>query len=181
MSLARFAGACYVLAIVTGTISLLASGAFRQTANMAAAASYVIVTVLFFFLFKPVDARVSLFAAIVSLAGCVLSALPALGLGRAPFNPLGLFGVYCLTIAWLLSRSTLPRFLAVVMAIGGVGWLTFLWPPLSRALLPYNFIPGIFGETVLTLWLLATGPTVRQRLHSGVRPHSGWSQTSRGA
>ncbi len=38
--------------------------------------------------------------------------------------------------------------------IGGLGWLTFGYPALGRALSPYNYAPGIIGEGALTLWLL---------------------------
>lgn len=173
MNLARWAGLCYVLTIVAGSWALAGAGAWRMAANGVAAASYVAVTVLFFFLFRTVHARVSLLAAIVGLSGCVASALAMSGTWRLPFNALGLFGVYCLLIAWLIARSTLPRALAVLMALGGLGWLTFLVPSVSRELAPYNYAPGIVGETLLTLWLLVTGPGV-----TGVRPHSGRGQTS---
>jgi hypothetical protein len=43
------------------------------------------------------------------------------------------------------------------MIFGGLGWLTFLFPPLARSLSPYNMAPGILGETVLTVWLLIKG------------------------
>lgn len=179
MNLSRTAGAFYVLTIVAGSWALAGGGAWRTAANGVAAASYVMVTILFFFLFRPVHARASLLAAVVGLAGCVASALAMSGTWRLPFNALGFFGIYCLLIAWLVARSTLPRAPSVLMALGGIGWLTFLVPSVARELAPYNYAPGVVGETLLTLWLLATGPTVRQRLHGGVRPHSGWGQTSR--
>jgi hypothetical protein len=40
------------------------------------------------------------------------------------------------------------------MAIGGVGWLTFVSPSLTPQLSSYNFAPGIVGEGAPTLWLL---------------------------
>ncbi len=68
------------------------------------------------------------------------------------------FGFYCLLIGYLILNSTfLPRFVGVGMVIAGLGWLTFLWPPLSRSLSPYNLLPGIAGEGLLTLWLLVMG------------------------
>jgi hypothetical protein len=75
-------------------------------------------------------------------------------------NDIGLvfFGFYCLLIGYLIFRSTfLPRALGVLMAFGGLGWLTFLVPPVSSALSPYSLAPGILGEGALTLWLLAFG------------------------
>ncbi len=162
-NLARTAGAFYVLTIVSGMWALIGSGASRGAANAVAAGSYVAVTLLFYFLFKPVHARMSLFAALVGLAGCAASALAMSGTWRPPFNPLGLFGIYCLLVGGLIARSALPRALGILMAVGGVGWLTFLVPSLARALVPYNYAPGIVGETVLTLWLLVTGASVGRR------------------
>jgi len=70
------------------------------------------------------------------------------------------FGFYCLLIGWLIIRSTfLPRIVGVGMVIAGLGWLTFLSPPLATSLFPYNLIPGIVGEGLLTLWLLIAGIT----------------------
>jgi hypothetical protein len=43
------------------------------------------------------------------------------------------------------------------MAIGGLGWLTFLSPSLAKSLTPFNMAPGIIGEGALTLWLLVKG------------------------
>ena len=58
----------------------------------------------------------------------------------------------------LILRSTfLPRILGVLMVIAGLGWLTFLWPPLAMNLAPYNLMPGMIGEGLLILWLLIFG------------------------
>jgi hypothetical protein len=106
---------------------------------------------------KPVNRALSMVAAIVSLAGCVIGLLA--GLGLAPgINPLPLFGVYCLLIGYLVFNSTyLPKPIGILMMLGGAGWLTFAVPPLASALSPYNFGPGIFAEGVLTLWLVFAG------------------------
>jgi hypothetical protein len=93
-------------------------------------------------------------AAAVSLAGIIVG--PVLKL-----NPLPFFGFYCLLIGYLIFRSTfLPRMLGVLMAIAGLGWLTFLSPSLANNLSPYNFVPGVLGEGALTLWLLVVGVDV---------------------
>lgn len=56
----------------------------------------------------------------------------------------------------------MPRVLGVLMAIGGLGWLTFLSPPLANSLFPYNLAPGILGEGALTVWLLVKGVNARR-------------------
>ena len=78
-------------------------------------------------------------------------------------NPLVFFGCYCLVIGYLIIRSTfLPRLLGALMAIGGLGWLTFASSALSTSLSPYNMLPGVLGETALTVWLLVAGVNVQR-------------------
>ena len=73
------------------------------------------------------------------------------------------FGVYCLLIGYLIFRSTfLPRLLGVLMALAGLGWLTFLSPPLANRLSPYNLVLGFLAELALMLWLLARGVNVQR-------------------
>ena len=73
------------------------------------------------------------------------------------------FGVYCLLIGYLIFRSAfLPRFLGVLMALAGLGWLTFLSPPFANRLSPYNLILGFLAELLLMLWLLVMG--VKERV-----------------
>jgi len=99
-----------------------------------------------------------LLAAFFSLVGCAIGPLSLIHLAPSHINPLVFFGFYRLLIGYLIFRSTfLPRILGVLMAIAGLGWLTFLSPPLANHLSPYNLAPGILGEGLLTLWLLAIG------------------------
>jgi hypothetical protein len=68
------------------------------------------------------------------------------------------FGSWCVLIGYLIVRSTfLPRVLGVLLALAGVGYLTFLSPPLAHELSPYNLAPAALGETSLMLWLLVMG------------------------
>jgi hypothetical protein len=72
------------------------------------------------------------------------------------------FGVYCLLIGYLIFRSAfLPRTFGVVMALAGLGWLTFLSPPLANHLSPYNLVLGFLAELSLCLWLLVKGVNVQ--------------------
>jgi len=154
---ARLAGLFYVGTIVAGAFAAM-SGDRRMAGNLLSAGCYVVVTLLFYRLFKPVSRGLSLLAALVSLCGCSLTFLDALGLAPSRPNPLAFFGVYCILIGYLIYRSTfLPRFLGVLMMLGGVGWLTFASSQLARRLAPYNMLPGVLAETVLTLWLLIFG------------------------
>lgn len=73
------------------------------------------------------------------------------------------FGVYCLLIGYLIFRSAfLPRILGGLMALAGLGWLTFLSPPLASHLSPYNLVLGFLAELSLCLWLLVMGVNVQR-------------------
>ena len=158
---ARIAGVFYLLNFVTGAFAAFAGGksaVYGDAANLLAAGFYIVVTILFYFLFKPVQRSLSLLAALFGLAGCALSVLRIFNLTAIPLNPLVCFGVYCLLIGYLIFKSAfLPKFLGVLMALGGLGWLTFLLPGLAKSLSPWNLAPGMLGEGLLTLWLLAMG------------------------
>ncbi len=72
------------------------------------------------------------------------------------------FGVYCVLIGYLAYRSGfLPRFIGVLMAIGGASYLLssfalFLSPALAAALPDVTVLGGI-AELSLTLWLIVKG------------------------
>jgi len=74
-----------------------------------------------------------------------------------------LFGFYDLLIGYLIFRSAfLPRVLGVLMALAGLGWLTFLYPPLANSLSPYVLVLGFLAELLLMLWLLVKGVNVQR-------------------
>jgi len=108
---ARIAGAFYLLVFVTGGFALV-GGRVGAAAGLIAGLLYIVVTVLFYGLFKAVNQWVSLIAAAVSLLG--IAAGPLLKV-----NPLPLFGIYCLLIGYLIVRSVnVPRFLGFLMMFG---------------------------------------------------------------
>ena len=73
------------------------------------------------------------------------------------------FGLFNLLIGYLIFKSTfLPRILGVLMALSGLGWLTFLSPPLANYLLTYIAVLGIIAELSLMLWLLVRGVNVQR-------------------
>jgi Domain of unknown function (DUF4386) len=68
------------------------------------------------------------------------------------------FGVFQLLLGYLIYRSTfLPRILGVLIALAGVGWLTFLSPALANQLLTPLEVIGFVAEFSLMLWLLVMG------------------------
>jgi Domain of unknown function (DUF4386) len=69
-----------------------------------------------------------------------------------------LFGAYCISLGWLtLKANVLPMAVGVLLIVAGLGWLTYIVPPLAERLDALAMAPGKVGEGVLTLWLLAAG------------------------
>ena len=98
--------------------------------------------------------------------------------GQANNIALVFFGFHCLLIGYLILRSSfLPRIVGALMVFGGLGWLTFLSPPLAESLSPYIVAPGILGEGSLTLWLLVMGVNA-QRWNDRVRAAGQWRSDS---
>jgi hypothetical protein len=162
MNTGRLAGVFYLGTFVTGMVAL-AAGANMTVANAIATICYVGVTVLFYVLFRPVNSTASAVAAVFSAIGCTLSALAVFHLRPVPISELAFFGCYCIMIGWLIVLSpAMPSAIGILLAIGGVSWLTFAVPALARALSPYNYGPGILAEGALTIWLLVKGVTTAQ-------------------
>jgi hypothetical protein len=68
------------------------------------------------------------------------------------------FGVFQLALGYLIFRSTfLPRVVGALIALAGLGWLTFLSPPLANQLLVPLEVLGFVAEALLMLWLLVMG------------------------
>jgi hypothetical protein len=161
--MARSAGVFYLLSILTGVAALFIRGRFGSVPDLVGAAFYVVVTLLLYYIFKPVNRSLSLLAALFSLVGCALGPVehfhlvPSHIISLLP-NDMVFFGCYCLLIGYLIFRSAfLPRILGLLMAIAGLGWLTFLSPPLANHLFPYIIATGLLGEGSLTVWLLVKG------------------------
>jgi len=73
------------------------------------------------------------------------------------------FGVFQLFLGYLIYKSTfLPRIIGILIAVAGVGWLTFLSPPLAHYLLTVLEVVGFGAEASLMLWLLVMGVNVQR-------------------
>ncbi len=158
--IARMAGALYLLNIATSLIAFSGTGghSLAVVSGRIATGCYIAVTILLYYLFKPVNRRVSLTAALFGLMGSAIGLLGPLRLGSLRINSLVFFGIYCVLLGYLILRSIfLPRILGVLMLIAGLGWLTFLSTRLAHYLSPYHYIAGGIGEGLLTVWLLAAG------------------------
>ena len=210
---ARITGAIYLLTILTGIFaqgfvsgSLVVDGDAAATATnilmhkslfqlgfavyLIEMACQIAMTALFYDLLKPAGRSVSLLAAFLGLAGCVIKTfsrvffiaplfvlggahylsafsaeqLQALALLLLKVNDHGagmalvFFGFYAPLTGYLIIRSTfLPRFLGWLGIFGGLGWLSFLYPPLAYRILPYILFLGLIGSAAKILWLLVFG------------------------
>lgn len=90
-----------------------------------------------------------------------LQALAAmfLKLNQYAFNTdLVFFGFWCILTGYLIFRSTfLPRVLGALVMISGLGWVTYLYPPLAYRLSLLITAASALGEIPLELWLIVMG------------------------
>jgi hypothetical protein len=79
---------------------------------------------------------------------------------------LGLFSIDCFATGYLILRSTfLPRFLGVLLIVGGfcylVNSISYFLPPKSLPdLFPWIYLPSLLAEVSLALWLVVAGVNV---------------------
>jgi len=163
---ARITGIVYLLYFLTAVSAEVFVGRSRlvlyDAVNLIAYAFYIAVTLLFYYLFKPVNRNLSLLAAFFSLLGCAIDVLSFFNVAPYKISSLVFFGPYCLLIGYLIFRSTfLPRILGVLMAFAGLGWLIFL-SPLTNHLSTYLKVLGFLAEASLMLWLIVKGVNVQR-------------------
>jgi hypothetical protein len=174
--LARLTGAVYLAYFATTIITTMIQGHVPKeigiTGNVLAFVLYAITSLLFYELLKPVNRNLSLVAALVSIAGCVVGSLDIFHVPTYHVNVLFFFGPYCLLLGILILGSKfLPHVLGALMVLAGLGWLTFLIPAVAKHAAIEIEALGIAAEGLLMLWLLAMGVNVEkwQRQTRGIR------------
>jgi hypothetical protein len=160
-SRARITGGVYLFYFLTAVSAEVFVGRGRvvvyDAVNLIAYAFYIAVTLLFYYMLRPVNRSLSLLAAFFSLVGCANDVLSLFNLVPYKISSLVFFGPYCLLLGYLIFRSSfLPRILGVLMASAGVGWLIFL-SPLANRLSTYLRVLGFVAELSLCLWLVVIG------------------------
>ena len=86
---------------------------------------------------------------------------------------MALFGFHSILLGWLMLRSTfLPRILGVLAILGGIAWLTHLWPPLGYRLGVFGLLVGVVGVFVQIFWFLVFG-VKEQSWHEQARASRG--------
>jgi Domain of unknown function (DUF4386) len=165
--LARLTGSLYLAYFATTIITTIVQShipkAAAEAGNQLAYVLYAITTLLFYDLFKPVDKRLSLVAAMVSLAGCVVGSLDVFHLPTYHLAALFFFGPYCLLLGILILGSKfLPHILGALMVLAGLGWLLFLIPVVAKHYGTGIEVLGVTAEGLLMVWLLAMGVNVQK-------------------
>src|SRR5215469_2998168 len=113
---ARIAGSFYLLTFLTGLPAFFISNRLGIALGLIAGTCYIVVTLLLYYIFRPVNRTLSLLAALVSLVGCAIGPVAAGFHLALQISPLVFFGFYCLLIGFLIFRSPyLPGILGVLM------------------------------------------------------------------
>src|SRR5215472_9101517 len=77
---------------------------------------------------------------------------------RGAAMALAFFGFEALLNGYLIFRSAfLPRILGVLSMLGGLGWLTFLYPPLGYSVFLYVAVFALLGSAAMIFWLIVFG------------------------
>jgi hypothetical protein len=159
---ARIAGIFYLLAVLAAIFAeTFVRGKLLYAAGLIPVACFAVVTLLLYQLFNPVSPSLALLSAFCNLVGLGFEVLE---LHLWGMNVAMIFhGLYCLLTGYLALRSGfVPRIFGVLMAIGGLAWLTNLSTQLMDRLTPYNVAGGFAGEGLFMLWLLVIGVNVQR-------------------
>ena len=164
-SRARLTGVVYLLyflAAITAQLFFLDKVVLFITINLIAYAFYMILALLFYYLFKPVNNSLSLIAAFCGLGGSIVGILDLFHITLNYLGPLTFFGPFCILIGWLIFKSTfLPHILGLLMMLAGVSWLVFL-TPVGKYLTSYIEVIGVLAEVLLMLWLIIKGVNLQR-------------------
>lgn len=185
---ARIAGVLYMIIFIAAPSGAENSTSAKMIITLACDTG---VALLFYYLLKPVNKNLAWLAALFRLIFVVVmtvSSLNYFGLldlftsanPAAVFNTgygisLVPFGIHCLLTGYLIFRSSfLPRMIGILIALAGLGYLTFVWPPLGdRLFVPYILVPALVGEGSLALWLMLVGVNAgrwTQQASAGITP-----------
>jgi Domain of unknown function (DUF4386) len=141
---ARIAGFVSLLSLVAAILGEFVIRGFETAGDLIAVSGNIVVTLLLYYIFKPVNKGLSLVATSFNLVGLTFGALRC--------NPWGVDipvvfdGFSCLLIGYLIFQSTfLPRILSALIVIAGFAWVTFVSPQFAHHLSPYNVALGILG------------------------------------
>ncbi|MGA8100790.1 MAG: DUF4386 domain-containing protein [Candidatus Acidiferrales bacterium] len=161
---ARVAGVLYFFNVLTAIFGEVVRGRLGYPAGDIAIVAMAAMTLILYGIFKPVNWGLALLAVACNLVGLSFEALRLIPHGVDV--ALVFTGCFCIVTGYLIFTSTfLPRILGALMAFAGLGWLTYMSPPLAKRLSPDNLPAGLLGEVAVFLWLVVKGVSVHQ--HAG--------------
>ena len=106
-------------------------------------------------------------------------AMVLIDLNGAAFQvDLAFFGAWWMLTGYLIWRSGfLPRLLGALLAIDGLGWSLYVWPPLATFLFPAIAVVSGIAELPLQVWLIVRGANgerwTRRAIEAGL-PEAEW-------
>jgi hypothetical protein len=147
---------CLLGVLTAASVEGFVRGNLSVVGGLVAVLSMIVVTLLFSDNVNPVNRKLALLAAGFNLAGLVFEALRfqlhGANIGIV-FN-----GFFCMLVGYMAFKSALVlRIMGALIALGGLGWLSFFSPSLAKYLSPYSLAFGLLGAGLATLWLLAIG------------------------
>jgi hypothetical protein len=158
---ARATGAAYLSYFVVAIVAVLLMSrkiAGGPVVDALADVLYAATTLLFYRLFRRVDAVLAVVATLFSLAGCAIDILHQFHRGPANLSPLVFFGPFCVLLGILIVRSRfLPRWPGWPLIVAGLAWLAFLIPAVALRAEWAIFPVGFLAEFALMLWLVVKG------------------------
>jgi hypothetical protein len=179
-TLARIAGALYLVNIVAGAFAIGYVRAtvhdiqnhellyrFSLVAHLVVTLTNIPLAMIFYELFKVVNRRLALLDMCFTLVATAIEAagIPlTMSLATIDYDIYTVFfGFDIICVGYLIFRSTfLPRAIGVLMAIDGLAYLVngfadLLAPGFAAHLVPWIQLPAPLGEGSLCLWLLIVG------------------------
>jgi hypothetical protein len=164
-TMARITGALYLLTIVLGGIGESIHGRLVVSGDASATATNILAhSALLRLGFASYVAPLLVLADSSHLTAFDAEQRQALSLLLLRINAQGagialiFFGFSTILKNTLIVRSTfLPRILGVLGILAGLGWLTFLAPPLAGRVYPYVVAVGLLVSAAQIFWLLVFG------------------------
>jgi hypothetical protein len=173
---ARFTGGVFLLYLAAMEAASLLVEQYPGAARivlLAASLCYLLLSLLFFRMMRPVNRRVALEAMLFGVAGSVLGILHLCRLA-SQLRSIPFLGGFLLLNGYLMFRATfVQRFVGVLLMLCGFGWLVFLVPFVAQRTHGHLSQISLVAEGIVALWLLVKGlDEGRWREQAGVSTHA---------
>ncbi len=161
MRRARLTGLVCLLYLGSIEVLMIAVGrndAIYTAGGVMANVFYLVLAVLFYGMFKPVNRWLALLASGCGVAGCVNNLLQYASRGAFHIESIAFLAMFILLTGVLMIRSGfLPPILGWLQVVSGLGWLSTRLPWGRRAVGPHISDFDFLVQLLLGLWLLFRG------------------------